>query len=47
MDQLTLNSRDIAPGEQPDVSVIMPVYNTEEYVAEALRSVIGQTHRNI
>ena len=28
----------------PLVSVIMPVYNTERYVAEAVESILGQTH---
>ena len=27
----------------PKVSVIIPVYNTEEYVREALRSITGQS----
>ena len=31
----------------PKVSVIIPVYNTEQYVAECLRSVTGQTLREI
>ena len=29
----------------PLVSVIMPVYNTERYVAEAVESILGQTYR--
>jgi glycosyltransferase involved in cell wall biosynthesis len=29
------------------VSVIVPVYDTEQYVVEALNSVIGQTHRDL
>lgn len=28
------------------ISVIMPVYNVEDYVAEAIRSVLGQTYKN-
>ena len=27
----------------PAISVVMPVYNVEAYVAEAIRSVLGQT----
>jgi len=29
------------------VSVVVPVYNTEEYVAECVRSILGQSHSNI
>lgn len=32
---------------KPKVSVIMPVYNTEEYVEEALRSIMNQTLKEI
>lgn len=31
----------------PLVSVIIPVYNSEEYLVECVRSVTGQTYRNI
>lgn len=31
----------------PLVSVIMPVYNTEKYVSESIRSILGQTYQNI
>ncbi|MGE5607216.1 MAG: glycosyltransferase [Bacteroidota bacterium] len=30
----------------PEISVIMPVYNGERFVAEAIESVIGQTYRD-
>lgn len=31
---------------KPEVSVIMPVFNGAEHIAEAIRSVISQTHKN-
>ena len=31
----------------PDVSVVMPVFNAERYVAEAIRSVLDQTYENL
>ena len=34
-------------GRRPLVSVFMPVYNAEKYVAEALLSVLAQTHTNL
>ena len=30
----------------PDISVIMSVYNGEEYLCEAIESVINQTFKN-
>lgn len=32
--------------KQPLVSVIMPVYNGEKFVAEAIESVVKQTYKN-
>jgi len=32
---------------EPLISVIMPVYNSEKYVAEAIQGVLDQTHKNI
>ncbi len=32
--------------QSPSVSVIMPLYNTERYVAEAVESILGQTYRD-
>lgn len=31
----------------PEVSVIIPAYNSEEYIAQALRSVLNQSYRNL
>lgn len=39
------NQHDIA--RNPIVSVIMPAYNVERYVSDAVRSALGQTLRNI
>ncbi|MBY0376734.1 glycosyltransferase family 2 protein [Patescibacteria group bacterium] len=33
--------------ENPLISVIMPVFNTEKYLREAIDSVFGQTYKNI
>lgn len=36
----------IKSNKTPLVSVIMPVYNAEGYLAEAVKSILGQTYRN-
>ncbi|WP_209299498.1 glycosyltransferase family 2 protein [Escherichia coli] len=28
------------------ISVVMPVYNSEKYLAEAIQSILNQTHKN-
>ncbi len=33
--------------QEPLVSVIMPVYNGERFIAESIESVLNQTHRNL
>lgn len=33
-------------GSKPEISIIMPVYNTEKYVAEAIDSALNQTFEN-
>ena len=30
----------------PKISVIMPVYNAEEFVKDAITSILEQTHKN-
>ncbi|MDD2465989.1 MAG: glycosyltransferase [Desulfobulbus sp.] len=35
------------PGEEPLVTVIMPVYNAGEYLRDAVLSIIDQTYRNL
>lgn len=34
------------PGNQPLVSIVMPVYNAEKYLVEAIESVISQSYEN-
>ena len=31
----------------PDISIIIPVYNTKEYLTRCVSSLTGQTHANI
>ena len=42
MDNLTVQDR-----ARPQISVIIPVYNTENYVETSVRSVMNQTYRNL
>ena len=37
----------VPQARQPLVSVVIPVYNTERYVASTLESVIAQSHKNL
>ena len=39
--------RDVAQGGRPLISVVMPVFNGEKYLAEAISSILGQTWGNI
>lgn len=36
-----------APSDQPLVSVVMPAYNAEAYLREAVESALGQTYENL
>lgn len=40
-------STDRTNSEAPDVSVILPIFNAEPYLREALDSAIAQTHHNV
>ena len=33
--------------EQPLISVIVPVYNVEEYLDKCVESIVNQTYRNL
>src|SRR4051812_8219775 len=33
--------------DQPSVSIVIPVYNIDRYLAPTLDSVVAQTHRNL
>ncbi len=37
----------MSPSESPLVSVVIPVYNGEEFLSRAIRSVLEQTHSNL
>ena len=41
-----MNKKSTAHRTSPLVSVIMPVYNAQSFVAEAIESILGQTYRN-
>ena len=35
------------PGQDPLVSVVVPVYAVEQYIDECLTSILAQTYRNL
>lgn len=37
----------LSQNSQPLVSVIIPVYNAEKYVEQAVRSIMNQTYKNL
>jgi glycosyltransferase involved in cell wall biosynthesis len=39
-------TRSVDSAENPLISVVMPVYNAERYVADAIRSILAQTYEN-
>ena len=42
-----LGREELTPTRQPLVSVVMPVYNGAEFLAETIESVFRQTYRNL
>src|SRR5690625_1845943 len=42
-----LGSQARKPAGHPEVSVILPIYNVEQYLAECLDSLVGQSHRDL
>ncbi|MBD3279669.1 MAG: glycosyltransferase [Candidatus Pacebacteria bacterium] len=43
---MCLNTKMNQKNNKPLVSVILPVYNAQDYVAEAIESILGQTYQN-
>lgn len=43
---MKVNEQSGVEQKQPLVSVIMPAYNAEEYISEAVQSVMAQTYEN-
>lgn len=43
---MKVNEQSGVEQKQPLVSVIMPAYNAEEYISEAVQSVMAQTYTN-
>lgn len=39
-------ARDLSPHELPWVTVLLPVYNGEQYVTQAIESILAQSHRS-
>ena len=42
-----VDNLDLAGDDLPLVSIIMPVYNAEIYLKEAIDSILGQIYKNI
>ena len=47
LDRQTDRQTDRQAGDTPLISVIIPVYNTEDYLERCLNSVLGNTYRNL